>query len=96
MYALQEIRLSKDAEPVKEVKVSLERGGIWDLMWAEEDEEMFVIAQKLRAVVYKGREPEVGLIHFCGAVCLDQHGALSLWSIFRKRSAGQLLTTGSL
>ncbi|OWA54379.1 WD repeat-containing protein 35 [Hypsibius exemplaris] len=47
-----------DAPPVKDVKLNLERHGIWNFAWAEDDLELFVVAHKNRAVIYRNRDPE--------------------------------------
>jgi hypothetical protein len=59
MYVLAETKLAKDAMPVKDVKLNLERHDIWDFLWAEDDAELFVVAQRNSAVVYRNRDPEV-------------------------------------
>ncbi|OWA53083.1 WD repeat-containing protein 35 [Hypsibius exemplaris] len=79
MYALSETKLAKDAPPVKDVKLNLERHGIWNFAWAEDDLELFVVAHKNSAVIYRNRDPEEPIAnegYFCQFKNLEIRGGL--------------------
>lgn len=38
MYLLSETRMGKDDVVVKDVKIGVEKEGVWDLIWAHDDQ----------------------------------------------------------
>ena len=59
MYVLSETRMGKDDVVVKDVKIGVEKEGVWDFVWASDDADLFAVAHKHRAIIFRNREPEV-------------------------------------
>ncbi|GAV06672.1 hypothetical protein RvY_16622-2 [Ramazzottius varieornatus] len=68
MYLLSESRMGKDDVLVKDVKIGVEKEGVWDFIWAHDDPDLFAVAHRHRAIIFRNREPEDPIVsdgYFC-------------------------------